>query len=306
MIGSRHLLVVSSFFVLAICLVVFDYPDNKLRVIQCDVGQGDSILIQRAFTQVLVDGGPGDRVLDCLRSNMPFWDRNIELIVLTHAHADHFNGLTEVIKRYQVDLLVTSGHPSNIQQYQNFVDTVENHQVNIQWASQGTMIRINDMMLDFIWPMEIYTHHSGPFNPSESIKRDQVLVVAAPDRNPNDYSLTFRFDYHNFSAYFTGDIGKPEELSLVYGDLLRPAYLLKVAHHGSKYSTSQEFLDQVQPQVAFIGVGRRNSFGHPHRETIEILDRNSVPTWRTDLHGQIVLTTDGYGVSTKSDFKHLN
>ncbi len=254
-----------------IWIAFLSLPDRNLHLIFCKVGQGDATLISYRQTQILVDGGPDNSVLDCLAKNMPFWDRNLEMIVLTHPEADHFTGLIEVASRYQIDYFLVNRH-LNVSSlgFQKLEELIDNYKIKNYAPKKGDKININPMQLSFLWP------------PKEM---DDF-------KNLNDSSLVFYLDFGQFKALLTGDISsKIEEQLNLKG--LKEIDLLKVAHHGSKFSTSDYFLSQIKPKLAVICVGK-NSFGHPHPDVLERLKQKGISYLRTDRESQIEVITDGY------------
>ena len=254
-----------------IWIAFLSLPDRNLHLIFCKVGQGDATLISYRQTQILVDGGPDNSVLDCLAKNMPFWDRNLEMIVLTHPEADHFTGLIEVASRYQIDYFLVNRH-LNVSSlgFQKLEELIDNYKIKNYAPKKGDKININPMQLSFLWP------------PKEM---DDF-------KNLNDSSLVFYLDFGQFKALLTGDISRKIEEQLILKGL-KEIDFLKVAHHGSKFSTSDYFLSQIKPKLAVICVGK-NSFGHPHPDVLERLKQKGISYLRTDRESQIEVITDGY------------
>lgn len=238
---------------------VFSLPDNKLHLIFCDVGQGDAILISYQKTQILIDGGPDNRVLSCLSRHLPFWDRRLEVVILTHPEEDHFGGLIDVIKRYNLKYLISSSWPEGGRK-----TTV---------LKTGDEIHLGKINLSVLWPKEI--NQGGELNES---------------------SLVLKLAFGSFCALLTGDIPSKIEDQL---DRIGPCQVLKVAHHGSRYSTSEEFLEKVRPVLAVISVGP-NSFGHPTEEVIKKLRDLDIKILRTDQNGEIEVVSDGRSWHIKS------
>lgn len=239
--------------------VTWYWPDGKVHLVACDVGQGDGILIWRGSAQVIVDGGPDKKkMIDCLSQFVPFWDREIELVVLTHAEADHVTGVLEVLRRYQVGQLVTS----NVAK-----DKVAANDVPVHIAVAGEEMRVNG--LEFV-----------------------VLGARTDTSEVNETSVVLKLVYDQFTALLTGDIGSETETLLVNsGNILR-SNVLKVGHHGSKYSSSEAFLAAVKPAVAVISVGK-NNYGHPTKEVLERLKDAGARIWRTDESGDVEIVSDG-------------
>jgi competence protein ComEC len=251
---------------------VIQLPDNQLHLVFCDVGQGDAILVSHRFTQVLIDGGPNNQVMDCLSENLPFWDRKIEMVVATHPDADHITGLVEVAKRYQVDyfLLNSSGKDSAV--FTAFREAVDQESARVHFPKIGDYLQVGPAQIAVLWP--------------ES--QGKVLGETTMARGANETSTVFKLSYGQFDALFPGDIGLRTEALLELDDI----EVLKVAHHGSKHSTGDDFLSQVKPELAIISVGK-NSFGHPTIEVLERLENFGSRVLRTDQLGSIEIVTNG-------------
>lgn len=253
---------------------VLSLPDNRLHLVFCDVGQGDAILISYKQTQVLIDGGPDNKVLSCLSKNIPFWDRTLEMVILTHPEADHFSGLIDVIKRYNVKQFVSNSLVNDSAGFREFYQTVLAEKVNVYSPQAGDRLKIGPIELLVLWP-------------KEKLGNQKPWLGKL-----NETSIVFELSFGNFDSLFTGDIDfdveKQVNLSRQKGEI----EILKIAHHGSKYSTGEEFLKKIKPQLAVISVGK-NSFGHPTKEVIEKLRDLDIKILRTDQEGEIKIVSDG-------------
>ncbi len=276
---------------LAVALVwaiVFQKPDNNLHLVFCDVGQGDATLISYQSVQVLIDGGPDGRVINCLSENMPIWDRTIETVVLTHPQADHFGGLIEVIDKYDVgQFIVNQIAPSaDTAGFWELRKRIINEGNEIHSPQAGEEIQIGEVKLSILWPKQKLG--DSDLWQDKNADRQAVLGTASVGGDLNDTSVILELSYGDFQALLTGDIS-----SLVDNKLsLEDVEVLKVAHHGSKYSTSSQFLDKISPELAVISVGK-NSFGHPTSEVLDRLAEKGIRISRTDENGEIKITTDG-------------
>lgn len=270
---TKIVLISFSLIIGLIWAAIFSLPDDQLHLVFCDVGQGDAILIYQGSTQILVDGGPNQDVLDCLSNHLPFWDREIEIVVATHPEADHITGLIDVIERYDVKQFVINSFGKKTAIFQEFQRVVSNEESDIYFPKSGDKIRLKSLELTVLWPQS----------------QEKVLGATTIEKEINDTSVVFQLSYGNFCALFSGDISSKVESRL---DKDSPCQVLKVAHHGSKYSTSEEFLEQFQPELAIISVGK-NPFGHPTEEVIERLSNQAIKLLRTDEEGEIEIVSDG-------------
>lgn len=274
--------------------VVFSLPDNRLHLVFCDVGQGDAILISYKNTQVLVDGGPDSKVIRCLANNMPFWDRTLEMIILTHPQADHFTGLIDVIKRYNISQFVINSVVSDSAGFWQFHQAVLEEKAKIYSPKAGDRLKIGPMEFLILWPKEKLGDPLVWQPASWRADKEKILGVASIAGEINKTSIVLKLSFDNFDTLLAGDIGFDIEKQLE----LAPVEVLKVAHHGSKYSTSEEFLEQVKPALAVISVGK-NQFGHPTKEAIERLSNQAIKLLRTDEEGEIEIVSDGKNWYTK-------
>jgi competence protein ComEC len=250
-------------------------PDDDLRVSFLDVGQGDAIFIQKGNQQILVDGGPSTRTITlALGDRMPFWDRSIDLLVLTHPHQDHLAGLIEVLRRYRVDqvLYPSLDYPSPL--FDEWLRTVAEKGIKSTVVLSGQHIDLGDGVA-----LEVLC-----FTP---------LPGAASDID--NEGVVLHLEYGTVSFLFTADIKSDAEWELIRERASLTSTVLKVAHHGSSTSTTPEFLSVVNPAIAVISVGADNDFGLPDEEVLVRLEEQVGPDnlYRTDGHGTITFTTDG-------------
>ena len=276
--------------ILVISLIVLiwwwqERPDENLHVVFCDVGQGDAVLISKGEVQMLIDAGPSGVVMECLENNMPFWDRKIEVVLNTHPDRDHIGGLDEVMEKYEIDKLIINGIKGRNKDSERVVRLVDERGVEVVVAKEGDMIMMGEVEFKVLWPEE---------------KQGEVLVWKDMDyeieeerEDMNVMSVVGLLSWKDFEVLLTGDIGQVEELALERMGVLEKVDILKVAHHGSKFSSSEKFLEKVRPNEAVIMVGAGNSFGHPTEEVLMRLERVGSRIWRTDEQGEIEIVSDG-------------
>jgi len=291
-IKLKYLLGSLALITILIWIAVLSYPSQKLKIIFCDVGQGDAILIQKGTKQILIDGGPNKKVLDCLSNNLPFWDRTIEVIALTHPEADHLEGLNYVIERYNVGYFMSGLAAKTQASLLNLKSKNINHKVEVINPYLGDKYRMGDIELITLWPDKEWT---GNILAADCSGYDCQLVSRASndliltEKNLNQFSLVFLLNYGNLKVLFTGDADASiQDEILLNNPGLESVDLLKVPHHGAGASLSQDFLDKIKPKMAIISVGR-NNFGHPDKETIHRLEEIGAKVRRTDLEGEIKL-----------------
>jgi len=268
---SNRKIIYGTIFILAILALVFGFvsasaQNQELKVIFLNVGQGDATLIMQGDKQVLIDGGPdGQILLEKLGKYVPFWDRKIELIVASHPDQDHIQGLTDVLEKYQIGSVIQNSDESDSQIFKKYKDLLAQKNINIIDAQPGAKAEIgNGAGMEILGPLEE--------------KNDKK------DTNIDSVVAKLTFGKNNF--LFTGDSPFEEENDLLKTTEEISANVLKVSHHGSKYATSQEFLEKVQPKEAIISVGK-NNYGHPSPEILERLEKDKIKIIRTDESGDV-------------------
>ena len=272
---SRIYVTAGLVFVVLGLLLIFQVQSlGKLRLVFCDVGQGDGILIiTPGGKQILVDGGPGKKITECLSSKMPFWDRNIELMIPTHPQQDHIEGQIDVFEKYHVGQVAYTGVENKAQFFAQWKKDLQNERTKVTIVKSGDRISAGDVSLEVLWP-------SGE-------KEEEWKQKAPADLNVS--SVVTRLSWSSFCAYLTGDITK----EILDGLVDRQCPLLKVAHHGSKTGISNYFLDQTSPNLAVISVGAKNSYGHPNPISLNLLKKHKVKVLRTDQTGDVEIISDG-------------
>ena len=261
-------------------------PDGKLHVHFLDVGQGDSVLIVTAQgKQVLVDGGP--RATDAARaigSRVPFWDRDLDMLVLTHPDRDHFRGLIEVLDRYESGVVLKGGTVSENPLYLEWEKAVEEEEARQVTAARGQIIGLDGST----W-LEV-------LNPSPRPTRGALT-------DSNNDGLVLRLVSGEVSFLLTADIEAEAEARLLRGNLPIESTVLKVPHHGSRTSTTRRFLSAVSPVAAVISASADNQYGHPHEEVTGRLETTlgEAGTYLTSERGDIEFITDGKRLWVKTE-----
>lgn len=294
----RYLLVSTLFFSFFFLTTL---PDNNLHIISCDVGQGDATLITQGFTQVLVDGGPTDQVMQCLSKHMPWLDDTIEIVVLTHPHLDHFKGLLSVIGSYEVNLFLANETVSSAKDFNRLRNMIWEKQIKTVSPRQPQTLKAGELRFTILLPQDTYEAKSEVWpsvvdeNSSDNdvikVHHDVFLEPFAGDLNAT--SIVMRLTYKDVSMLLTGDMTTREEQALMTQGVISVVDILKVAHHGSKYSSNPDFLKLLSPKWALVSVGKGNRYGHPSSDTLMHLDAIHAKVLRTDIMGEIELVSDG-------------
>ena len=266
--------------------VILTAHDERLEVSFLDVGQGDSILIETpAGQQILIDGGPDpEKVCLELGKRLPFWDKSLDLVVLTHPEDDHIAGIVEVLQRYQVGQVLEPGIDCDSISYRELLGLIEGKGIDCTVASEGQRIELgNDISIDVLYPQGEYVRDSG--------------------MSLNDNSVVLYLEWKEVGFLFTGDIGEGPERELLHQGVVRNSNVLKVAHHGSSTSTCARFLSAVEPQLAVICVGQENPFGHPSPDVLDRLveEVGQDRIYTTSEHGTVTVFTDGVKLWVESE-----
>ncbi|MFA5269623.1 MAG: lamin tail domain-containing protein [Methanoregula sp.] len=289
-ISAAIFLVLAGYVIVTGCLGTITFPgfrggqthlaenEGKLSVYFLEVGQGDSALFLYENKTLMIDAGEidmGDRVVSDLTS---LGVTRIDLLVASHPHSDHIGGMLKVLEAFPVGKVLDTGFPHPSPTYEHLLETIDEKHIPYQVAEQGQTINVDPAL--------------------------RVVVLAPPDEqsgeNLNTDSIVLRISYGTMDFLMTGDLDNAGEDALLRTGYPLDAEILKVGHHGSSFSTSPAFLDRVHPEMAIISVGGDNPYGHPHAETMDLLERSGVTVYRTDLNGTILVRTDGMSYSVKT------
>jgi competence protein ComEC len=256
-------------------LAVFELAKpNLLEVNFFDVGQGDSFFIETPKRQqILIDGGPTSAILEKLGQAMPFWDRTIDLLILSHPEKDHLSGLIEILKRYRVENILWTGVIRDIPEYKEWSMLLQKEGAEIFLAKTGQKISSQGFVMEILYPFE--------------------ELAGKEFKNSNNTSIVAKLVFGENSFLFTGDAEEDVEKELIIKKLSIDSDILKIAHHGSKTSSSDDFVKLVSPKIAVISAGKGNSYGHPHKEVLDVFAKYGIKILRTDLQGDIKIFSDG-------------
>lgn len=256
-------------------IVIYNLNKNKgLEVVFFNVGQGDAAFIEaRAGQQILIDGGPDSSIIRKLAKEMPFYDRTLDLIILSHPEKDHLAGLLDVLKRYKVENILWTGIVRDTAEYKEWEKLIKEEGAKIKIAQSGQRIILQENLAIFI----------DILNPAQDLAGEVM-------EDSNDSSVVARLSFGTDSFLFTGDIGRVVEEGLGRQNI--SSSVLKIAHHGSKNSDSEEFIKNVSPKIAVISVGN-NSYGHPSSEVLATLKKFAINVLITKLNGDIKIISNG-------------
>jgi competence protein ComEC len=258
--------------------VLANAPPQRFTADFLDVGQGDAAAVRTpAGACILIDGGPDRYAAKSLLASKGI--RRIDLLVLSHPHADHLNGLIELAEGYDIGIVLMNKCWTNSEQYREFKAAISERRIPKIQAKEGMKLQV------------------GP---------DLKLVVLSEDRkisagsDLNNESLVMKVEYQDLSILFAGDVEEEEELQLLHLKHGLHSYILKVPHHGSINGAERTFLKYVRPKAAIISVGKNNRFGHPSGSTLHILRSLGAKIYRTDEDGNVTITSDGKGFAVST------
>lgn len=233
-----------------------------------DVGQGDALLLRTPNGEnILIDGGPGETVLEELGDVLSPLDRTLDLVILTHPHEDHVAGLVAVLSRFEVEHVVLSAPVYDNRAYDALLKLIQVQSIPYAFADDDNDYVFDELTLDFLFPFEPFTGDK-----LDNVNNASPIIVAT---------------WRDVSILLTGDAEQEVEETLLNAGVSLDADILKAGHHGSRSSSTLAFLEAVSPALMVISCGEGNSYGHPHEETLQKADDIGAAVLRTDLDGRI-------------------
>ena len=287
--------IIIIFLILIFFFRTINFVDKKLEIYFLDVGQGDSTVIKTVDDKfILIDAGEGKKSGYDYGRNvlLPFLinkgARKIDFIFISHFDNDHIGGVFSLIEEFRIGEIFISNQKSGSENFERFLKVTRENRIKVNVVKQGDRINLEEnLYMDILWPKE----------------KEQI------SENPmNNNSIVSKLVYKNFSILFTGDIeeiAEKEILNLYKNKNTLEATVLKVAHHGSRTSSSIEFLKAVKPKYALIGVGKNNKFNHPSSDVVQNLEKNKIIICRTDLMGQITILINTNGAIKVKSYINL-
>ncbi|MFL0197563.1 ComEC/Rec2 family competence protein [Clostridium sp. WILCCON 0269] len=251
------------------------FKDHSLQftVHYIDIGQGDSELIQVNGKNLLIDAGPNKNTHKLISYLNHENIKTLDYVIATHPDEDHIGGMSSVIKKYDIDKFYAPRKIVNTKTFENMIDELKSKNMKIDVPKPGTQLNLG---------------------------KNTTAEILAPNstkyEDTNNYSVVLKISYGNTKFLFTGDAEKLSEREILDKNYDVSADVLKIGHHGSSTSTTDEFLDKVSPKIAIISCGRDNSYGHPHKETLKKLKKRNIRIYRTDIDGSIVLISNGKSI----------
>ena len=263
---------------LLLCCGCDQYKDF-LSVHIIDVGQGDCILIKTPEDQnILVDGGD-ENCYKFIKTYLKLHKvKKLDIVIATHFDKDHIGSLDEVINNFNVKKIYTPNQKCDSSHYDNLVKSCQNKNLKINYLTKDDFIKVdNNININILSPSYIQD-------------------------NSNLNSIVFNLKYKYMDFLFTGDCEETNELEMINSFELNDIDFLKVAHHGSSSSSTEDFIKEISPSIAAISCGYKNQYGHPHKSTLDTLKKYGAKTIRTDINGDLVFYSDGYKIFTTKKY----
>lgn len=290
---------------LSLCLVLRAWPDGYTHIIFCDVGQGDAILITHGFSQLLIDAGISEEASFCLDKHLPFWDRQLEVVLATHADADHIGGFAKIFENYQIKKVFLPQVGDESEVFTALRESVMQEKASLAFVGMANsgqnLVFSRGVTAQIVWPILPALSKNGAYlaweaGDSETKLEDIFAILKereSEDLDKNDGSIVVLLQVGSIRVLLTGDLEATGEQSIISKGLIKRAQLLKAGHHGSKTSSSLEFLKRVQPEKVIISSGKNNDYGHPSPEVILRFEAMGAQILRTDQMGDIEIVSDG-------------
>lgn len=284
---NKKIIIFLSIIAIFLLIAIFNYKqaDGNLHVYFLNVGQGDAIYLSGPSGEdILIDGGPDKSVVFELGKVMKFYDRDLDLLILTHPDSDHLNGLIDVIKKYRVKMIVYSGEVDDSLEYKAWQEEINEYKIPIMPVKKGSKILIdNQIKLEVLYPFNYLINQEG-------------------SGNNNKNSLIMKLSYKDIDFLLPGDAEEVVENNLLKSQVNLESEFFKLPHHGSRngLGNKKEILKIINPHLAIISVGK-NRYGHPHSEIINLLKENKIDYLRTDEKGTIEVITNGKDYQIKTE-----
>jgi competence protein ComEC len=272
-ITLKSLLFILSFAtIILLGIFCFSFFDTRTKVVFCNVGQGNATYFRvDNSVDILVDAGPDTSVLKCLGKHMPFYDRTLDYVIISHPQNDHFYGLIPILDRYTVKNVMTTPFNSPDANYQLLKKKLKSKSVPIYFPSSGSHMKVLNGTLTYLWP-----------------SRDILVQGLGKNEDVNDTSVIVSYRENDKSVLLTGDAPfSILDKALTYNQ--NHIDILQMPHHGSSTGMTFNLLKKIHPAESIISVGKKNPYGHPTKEILRILQTQKIPYERTDEKGDIVI-----------------
>jgi len=255
-----------------------EIKNDQLVVHYIDVGQGDATLIQTPAGNMLIDAGTVESIEKLCAYIDALEVKQFSYVIFTHPHSDHIGGAETILKKYTVDHVILPDAVNTGRMYERMLTAIEQEKCIVSEGKNGLSFSLGNAVVELLAP------------------------VYNDDSNLNNMSVVTKVSFEEVSFLFMGDAeAESESAMLMTNEMILDADIMKLGHHGSSTSNTEDFLKAVSPEIAIVSCGKNNDYGHPHREVVSLMGKLDIPLYRTDEHGDITIVTDGgsYTVQTK-------
>ncbi|MCM1330014.1 MAG: MBL fold metallo-hydrolase [Ruminococcus sp.] len=270
----------------------FIQKDADLEIHFIDVGQGDCSLIMWEGAAMLIDCGEREQAETVLKYLKKQGVKKLDYIVATHPHSDHIGGMGDIISAVEVEKViaprVTDDMTPTTKTYERFLKALSDKALRLTAAKPGT------------------TYTLGTSAEGKTPPKFEIIAPVDDYDDLNNYSVVIRLTYGGTSYLFTGDAEKQAESDILKSGAELNSDVLKVGHHGSSTSTSEDFYNEVSPKICIIQCGSDNSYGHPHKETMETIENSGAKVYRNDTDGTVIVYSDGDEIFVKTEKENSN
>lgn len=290
MVHRKELIAIAAIAIVGVLLCVWFLLPRPATLTMIDVGQGDALLLRTRHGQtIVIDAGNNPGYLGKLGQLLGPWDRTIDLLVLTHPHEDHVSGFVDLARRWKVGAVLWTGveYPAPAYQaFQSWVRSLQPEQLLV--ANAGQRIDIDGGWIEVVWPIESLQGKVAATDGAEG------------SGGVNDTSIVLEIHIDGHSMMLSGDVSSVVERTIVSRTVVKPVDIIKVGHHGSRYSTSEQWVEVLKPSIALISVGAKNEFNHPAQSVIGRLREMGTQVYQTSLDGTVSVEFRSDGLMVKT------
>ncbi|QQG44278.1 MAG: MBL fold metallo-hydrolase [Candidatus Roizmanbacteria bacterium] len=296
---TKRIVLITLVLSLIVITVIFisNFFDTRTKIVFCDVGQGDGAYIRvKNKIDIVIDAGPGKKVLNCLGKHMPFFDKEIEIAIITHPQTDHYGGFLPMLERYKINTFVIDSFDTPNSSFKELLQKIKEKKSRISAFFQNDEINLGESRIIFHWPPATNDERRTQNDPNNL----SLIFTYEENALPAGLRLRGRSDSRSrqgFRVLFTGD-ATPKVLNKLLKQQNLKSNILKIPHHGSKNGLTKEFLQLADPELSVISVGRKNAYGHPSKNVIDMFKALKKKYLRTDQEGDIVFKIQSTNVKS--------
>lgn len=292
------------FIIWVLTKIILQWPDKFVHIIFCDVGQGDAVLITYKNHQMLIDGGSDEKILFCLKENIPFWDKSLDFLVITHMDYDHIGGLPSVLSSYSADIILSNPSLKKTAGFEALETVISRKNQfntnNSQVISSfiGQQLKMTDLIRFIVISpqveqLQLSIKNSGTTETILQAGNSDFTSKIDFKNTENNLSIGIFVIVNEVKILLTGDMEKEGELAVIKSGMTDQAHIIKAGHHGSKSSSTRQFISIMRPEISVISSGLNNQYKHPSPQVIDVFNEFLASIYRTDSQGTIKFVTNG-------------